>query len=413
MRASTNGSLTATALPTTALLAAAAAFVYTGRWLPTSTSSQTTFTTITWATLVAAALLGLRFRRPRVGFAAALLGGQLALQTVAPGAAWATAARDGAAWLIPLNLAWLGLARERNLLSLGGALRAGALAVQVGALWYLSHHDPEALQSLAREPLASQLPRGTTLPVPAGAILVYAVAALSLFAAWLRRRSTVDMALLGTTIASLWGLWAAQPLTATLFAATAGAVLLVGVLEASYGFAFRDALTQLPSRRALDEELDRVGARYALAMVDIDHFKGFNDRYGHDVGDQVLRLVARELAAAPGGGRAYRYGGEEFTVLFPGRTAADVLPHAEALRARVEAARLTLRAPDRPKKKPRKGSKPKGKARGSKPKQVSVTISVGVADASRAGDEGPAAVIKAADKALYKAKRGGRNRVVS
>lgn len=413
MRASTHGSLTATALPTAALLAAAAAIVYTGHGLPTSASSRATLSTIAWATLVAAALLGLRFRRPRVGFAAALLGGQLALQTLAPSAPWVHAALDGAAWLIPLNLAWLGLGRERNILSLRGALRATALAAQVTALWYLSHRDPAHLHSLSRAPLADQIPHGATLPVPPGALAVYALAAVGLLATWLRRRSTVDMALLGTTVASLWALWVGRPLSATLFVTAAGAVLLVGVLEASYGFAFRDALTQLPSRRALDEELDRVGGRYALAMIDIDHFKGFNDRYGHDVGDQVLRLVARELGAAPGGGRAYRYGGEEFTVLYPGRTAADVMPHAEALRARVEAARLTLRAPSRPKKKPRKASKKRAKTSTRKAKQVSVTISVGVADASRAGDEGPTAVIKAADKAMYKAKRTGRNRVVS
>ena len=71
-------------------------------------------------------------------------------------------------------------------------------------------------------------------------------------------------------------------------------------------------------------------------MIDIDHFKQFNDAHGHHIGDQVLKLVAGRLAKVAGGGIAYRYGGEEFSVLFPDRNAAQARPHLEAVRGAIE-----------------------------------------------------------------------------
>jgi PleD family two-component response regulator len=143
-------------------------------------------------------------------------------------------------------------------------------------------------------------------------------------------------------------------------------------------------------------------------MGDVDHFKKFNDTHGHDVGDQVLRLVAARLAEVGGGGRAFRYGGEEFTVLFPDTPLKDALPHLDAVRKSVEEYRMAIRGEDRPKSQ-RKGSKLRGD--GTSDDTLSVTISIGAAE-PKAGMK-PAEVIKAADEALYRAKQGGRNRVSS
>ena len=191
----------------------------------------------------------------------------------------------------------------------------------------------------------------------------------------------------------------------TLYFATAGLILVAAVIEDSYGMAFRDELTGLPARRALNETLQKVGRRYTVAMVDIDHFKKFNDRYGHDVGDQVLKMVASRLAKVNGRGRAFRYGGEEFTVLFPGKGVKEALPHLEELREAVAGAGFTLRHHHRPSRKPKgKPAKKKGD------QKLSVTVSIGAAE--RQGDRNqPALVVKSADQALYRAKRGGRNRV--
>src|SRR2546422_4854379 len=87
------------------------------------------------------------------------------------------------------------------------------------------------------------------------------------------------------------------------------------------------SLTGLPGRRALDEALVRLGGRYAIAMVDIDHFKRFNDEHGHDAGDQLLRMLATKLSQIEGGGRPLRYGGPGLPDRFPGQADQVALPH--------------------------------------------------------------------------------------
>ena len=103
----------------------------------------------------------------------------------------------------------------------------------------------------------------------------------------------------------------------------------MSIIENSYLLAYHDELTTLPSRRAFNDALLRLQDPYSIAVVDIDHFKRFNDTYGHDTGDQVLRLVAAGLSRVTGGGQAYRCGGEEFKILFPGKTTAEVVEHLE------------------------------------------------------------------------------------
>jgi GGDEF domain-containing protein len=201
--------------------------------------------------------------------------------------------------------------------------------------------------------------------------------------------------------------WADAPGAYAAFMTAAGTILLVSLLQESHRLAFRDELTGLPSRRALDERLQGLGPVYAIAMVDVDHFKRFNDTHGHDVGDQVLRLVGSRLAQAAGGGTAYRYGGEEFCILFPELRLAEALPHVEILRAEIAAYQMAVRRDDRPKD-PEAGTRLRSLR--SAEKTLSVTVSMGVAepDEPRAT---PAEVLRAADKALYRAKEGGRNRV--
>jgi diguanylate cyclase (GGDEF)-like protein len=140
-------------------------------------------------------------------------------------------------------------------------------------------------------------------------------------------------------------------------------------------------------------------------MLDVDHFKRINDRHGHDVGDQVLKMIAAKLAAVGGGGKAYRYGGEEFAVIFPGRGAEQSVPDLEALRQVVEDTRFILRARFRSKKKKEKVLTDRGPG-----ERVPVTISIGVAEKTDRHTKWEQ-VVKAADRALYRAKEGGRNQV--
>lgn len=180
---------------------------------------------------------------------------------------------------------------------------------------------------------------------------------------------------------------------------------LASVIEHSFRLAYIDELTEIPGRRALVETMQDNDSVFTLAMLDVDHFKKFNDTHGHEVGDHVLRMVAARLSTVGSGGTAYRYGGEEFTVVFPGKRAEEVTHELERLRSLVETSPLVLRSPDRPKKRPKN---PQRSGKGGKP-SVSVTISIGAA--TRSSTEHWERVMKRADQALYKAKEEGRNRV--
>jgi PleD family two-component response regulator len=143
-------------------------------------------------------------------------------------------------------------------------------------------------------------------------------------------------------------------------------------------------------------------------MVDVDHFKKLNDRYGHDVGDQVLRMVASRLGRVSNGGRAFRYGGEEFAILFPGKSVDECARELEALRRSIEQSKFTLRRRLRPRRKPAKVTEDATGGKGRK--QLTVTVSIGAAEPN-GRQMTPDEVIQAADRALYRAKDGGRNRV--
>ncbi len=195
--------------------------------------------------------------------------------------------------------------------------------------------------------------------------------------------------------------------TSECFVLAAALCLLFAAIEMSHDLAFRDALTGLPGRRALEESLRHVGRPYTLAMVDVDHFKRFNDTYGHDAGDEALRMVGSELSRIEMGGKAFRYGGEEFTLLFAGKTVDEVAEAIEDVRKRLAERPFTIRDENRPKRKPKKSARIKSKRAPS----TAVTVSIGVAASLQRTDTAKE-VIKTADERLYNAKKAGRNRVV-
>ena len=161
--------------------------------------------------------------------------------------------------------------------------------------------------------------------------------------------------------------------------------------------ALRDPLTGLRNRRALHDDLDllearatRYGQRYCIALLDIDHFKSYNDTHGHQAGDRVLRAVADELRSqARRGDVVYRYGGEEFLCVFPEQTLATAAIAVERMRGGVE----------------RLGVSQIGTSVGAV--RVSAGLAMLDAEHKRSVDE----VLKDADDALYRAKQLGRNRV--
>jgi diguanylate cyclase (GGDEF)-like protein len=207
--------------------------------------------------------------------------------------------------------------------------------------------------------------------------------------------------------------------------ATAGLVLLASIIENTYVLAYHDELTSLPARRAFNEALLRLETPYAIAVVDIDHFKSFNDTYGHDTGDQVLSMVAARLARVSGGGQAFRVGGEEFSILFRGKSMKEVVPHLDSLRIAIEEAKFRVRSTPERRSNLRDGGRRKEDKKATEARsrsaarklsaesatgELSVTVSIGVAEPAPKAHE-VEQVIQAADKALYRAKKAGRNRV--
>ena len=191
-----------------------------------------------------------------------------------------------------------------------------------------------------------------------------------------------------------------QSRSLNVFSSAALLMCLYAIMQESWRMAYLDELTGLPGRRALRERFQRVGGVYTVAMLDVDHFKKFNDTYGHDTGDAVLRMIAAKMTRVSGGGSSYRYGGEEFTIVFPGRNNNEAWPHLDALRDQIAKSRFVISRVDR--RKNGKGKKP------TKNKSVKVTVSIGIAD-SRANPSSPWDVLKRSDKALYRAKGKGRN----
>ncbi|MEJ2368520.1 MAG: GGDEF domain-containing protein [Acidobacteriota bacterium] len=356
------------------------------------------------ATLAVGILLGLRLGRSRVlSLILTLAAANLVLSNLvgsqpAPGSE--RLLYDFVAVLVPLNFALFSWLPESGVFNLEGLKRLGILVFEGAAgavVWFF----PGALESLKAGRAPSSL---TAMPAPALAAFVLALAALSV--GYYLRRGSMEASLLWALPAAFLALniGAGGPL-ATIFISTAALIIVAGLIEATYGMAFKDPLTNLPSRRALNEALLKLPDTYTLAMVDIDRFKAFNDRYGHDVGDQVLKMVASRLAGAHGA-KAFRYGGEEFTLVFPGKRVEDVLPELDRIRKAVAGRPFMLRAPDRPKKKPERprAAKPAGTA--------SVTVSIGAAG-GHDGQRKPQNVLAESDRALYRAKKTGRNKVAA
>ncbi|MGB0682393.1 MAG: diguanylate cyclase domain-containing protein [Magnetovibrionaceae bacterium] len=158
----------------------------------------------------------------------------------------------------------------------------------------------------------------------------------------------------------------------------------------------RDSLTGLLNRRRFDEEFAALLERaeetiaHAVAIIDIDHFKRYNDTYGHAAGDKVIQAVGDRIRGALNrkGDRGYRIGGEEFLVLCSGRTPSDLTSHVDTIREDVAALGL-----------PHSGNDGYGK----------ITLSVGLGVFFGPQDVDP--IFEAVDQALYRSKREGRNRL--
>ncbi|AOE82986.1 GGDEF domain-containing protein [Pseudomonas sp. TCU-HL1] len=309
---------------------------------------------------------------------------------------------------LPALYGLFGCWEERTHLLQDFVARGAVLLAVLGVVVALGSHYPDVLLSFVGK-VHWPLLHGSWMTLVQLAYLAFVVALAALLVTYLRQPRPQHAAQLLGLLGLLWMLPRVFVLPHALHVMSSMVMLALtaSVAHEAYQMAFRDELTGLPGRRALNERLRRLGRNYVLAMTDVDHFKKFNDTYGHDVGDQVLRLVASRLRKVGGGGKAYRYGGEEFTILFPGKSVDECMPHLEAVRQAIEQYQMHLRDPGSRPKSDEAGRARRGNANGQ---TVSVTISIGVAGRD-AEQRTPEEVIKAADQALYSAKSAGRNRV--
>jgi diguanylate cyclase (GGDEF)-like protein len=375
-------------------------------------------------------------------------------------------ALEAVAFLLPLNFIAFSVYRERGLVLPAILPRIALLFFEAVFVAVICRPGEIVGPALLHSRF---LGRMAWTPLPALALLAYLAALAVLFVRLVLYRKPTESGLLWALLATFlaFQVGAAGPAAAA-YMATAGLILISSIIENSYFLAYHDELTSLPARRAFNDALLRLEAPYTVAVVDIDHFKKFNDTYGHDTGDQVLRLVAGKLAGVTGGGRAYRVGGEEFSILFPGKSAKDVMPHLDLLRNVIEVATFRVRGGEerrntarglksrssesragdsragdsrnegsqsqdsggqdaqaqefrnqerrnaerraRSRRPPSPRKRPRPVAAETANQQISVTVSVGAAEPSgrhRSVEQ----VIQAADQALYRAKQSGRNRV--
>jgi diguanylate cyclase (GGDEF)-like protein len=382
-------------IPIAVLCVAAIAF-FQMDVLPAALSSA--IPTISYVTLIFGLTITSCFNRSRGFFILLiLLFSQLGLTAAIPESIGKSATLQGVYSMIsvvlPLNLLFFSSLKERGIFSGWGQKSMIVILLQVAFIMGLTlPGDKDLFSGINGRFLGLSFMPETTIPDVAQ--ITFITTGVSLFVR--RRRAEVHFktATLGVLIAIAFAHHLHNiPSAIPWFYGVAGIIMIFAVFQDNYFKAYMDELTGLPSRRSLNEDMMKLDGVYVIAMVDVDYFKKFNDTYGHDAGDDVLRLIASVMRDFKGG-KAFRYGGEEFTILFPGKRLAEVIPCLEELREKIAQCKFVLRGTGR-------------RGKGAIP-ALSITVSIGVAESNHKTIN-PEQVIKVADAALYRAKDNGRN----
>jgi len=313
---------------------------------------------------------------------------------------------------LPLSLSLVFLIRECPLFASRSVERAGAALAPLLLLVWMVNWAPESYDALVAWKIATL---GDRVAFPHAAIV--SVAAFALVAV-LNPDARIRGFLMSQVFTLIPALFAARldlvaagkqdAFRTDLAFVAVSLVLLHAMFTMYWSRVYLDELTGIPNRRALNDRLHAVAGEYSLAMIDIDHFKDFNDEFGHAEGDNILRLVAGHLGAAFGPA-AYRYGGEEFCVVIEGPDPAKAVEAIDRARIGLARREFHIRS-DQPRRKGDRGRIPEP---GDPAHRImNITFSAGVT-ATREDDAEPEAVIRRADAALYRAKNAGRNRVVT
>lgn len=250
---------------------------------------------------------------------------------------------------------------------------------------------------------------GNVQGIPIISVFLFTVCLCILLIRFLVLFRNMEMAFIGVTLGCFVILHFADfPYIIMLFSSAVFLIFVVSLFETSYSLSFHDSLTGLLSRRALEKEFIRVGNRYTLAIIDVDHFKQVNDRFGHQIGDKVLKMVAATIERNAKDGKVFRYGGEEFVVIFPKKSVNETLHTLERIRRGVENRQLVIRKVKNSSKNLKENTRATDES-----EKIRITVSIGVAEKNeKVRNLTNAEVIALADKAVYLAKENGRNCIV-
>jgi len=292
--------------------------------------------------------------------------------------------------VFPLHLLIFLVLKERGLFSIWGIMKILFFFFEIAIVLYFIYFPHATIKEFIDIKIfASSMYPLKDISVVIGITVVFVLAMLVMF----NRYLVYNSSFLIIAVSFYAGLYFLKtPHANEISLLVISVVIFALLIRESYRLAFYDELTELPGRRALVEDMAKLGMKYSFAMVDIDFFKKFNDTYGHDTGDDVLKMVATKLSEVTGGGKAYRYGGEEFVILFPSVERDQAYVHTDLVREIVSKSAFVVRN--------KKGSK-----------KIFVNISAGLVQNS-SKDKDPFATMKRADNALYKAKKAGRNQVI-
>lgn len=285
-------------------------------------------------------------------------------------------------------------------------LAAIALApVIVILLARLLAFDNNLFLASAQQALSSSLFNGHLSALSTALYLVAFGACLGLC---IYRQQPLESSLLGCILMSYatFGWIHLSNISAFMFAGI-GVLLSINLTGSLLSIGYRDELTQIGNRRALKQSAKTLRGSYSVAMVDADYFKKINDQYGHDLGDQALRVIAGLLRKTADGGKAFRYGGEEFCLLFKGKSRQEVIDTLENIRQAIANYDMVIRDKKHRPKASKQGEKRRGASR--RKSELRLTVSIGMASSDNSGHFEQ--VLKKADKALYRAKARGRNQV--
>lgn len=349
-------------------------------------------------------VLALSFHRSRIAQLVLVLIFSYWILRTYSGAQWFTGFTPLLAILWPLNILLFAIYKERGAWTVSSISRFGGLMLQALLVVLLLSQQPSGGYTLLQADWWD-LQAFTNSPFGQLSQLLIWIAIVVSYAMAVKNESWLESGIVAVLILLMVVLHTDTSGTDNIiYISMMPLILGLVILFDSYRMAYLDELTTLPGRRALQEHLARLSGDYTLAMLDIDHFKKFNDTYGHDIGDQVLRFVAGKMRKVGGGGRAYRYGGEEFTFIFSGKSIDEAIPYLEAVREDLAESKFAIRGKGRP-------SEHAEEKRGRKAadKYVSITASFGVSQ--RLEGQEAEDVMGLADKALYRAKDAGRNRV--